>query len=130
MRIVLDSSVLVAALARPGVCTQLLDEVVATHWLFSSNYILQEVARKLREKFMVPSRKTKELVSDLEELCEVVQPQPVPVSSCRDPNDLPILGTVAAAKAKLLVTVDKDLLVLKRFKSAAIIKPAEFWKRS
>ena len=43
MRIGLDSSVLIAALARPGVCTELVDEVAREHTLILSEYILDEV---------------------------------------------------------------------------------------
>lgn len=129
MRIVLDSSVLIAALARPGVCTQLLDEVVAAHSMCSSRHILDEVGRKLRDKFSIPARDVKKTIADLESICEMIQPQPVPARSCRDPNDLPVLGTAVAARAELLITVDKDLLILGTFGRFCIVKPGDFWKR-
>ena len=128
MKIVLDSSVLIAAIARPGVCTQLLDEIVASHTLFCSSHILGEVERKLREKFSMSPGDVKKILGDLELLCEMVPPQPVPATSCRDPDDLPILGTAVGAKADLLISVDKDLLVLGTFRETRIIKPGDFWK--
>ena len=49
---------------------------------------------------------------------------------CRDPLDIPILGTAVAGNAELLVTVDKDLLALRQFRGFVIIKPGEFWQRA
>ncbi len=129
MRIVVDASVLIAALGRPGVCTELLDEVVRDHTLILSEYILAEVQRKLHEKFGVPEDAAGALASGLRATCgELVVPAPVPVGACRDPDDLPILGTAVAAQAKFLITVDKDLLTLGHYERTLIVKPGNFWR--
>lgn len=47
---------------------------------------------------------------------------------CRDPKDNIFLDTAHFGKANLLVTGDKDLLVLKKYKKIPIISPAEFIK--
>ena len=130
MRIVIDSSVLIAAIARPGVCTELLDEVARDHTLILSEFILGEVERKLREKFDVPAKEAARLAKAMGLRAELVTPEEVQQKECRDPNDLPILGTAKAAQADLLVTVDKDLLALGQFGKTAIIRPGEFWRRS
>ena len=130
MRIVIDSSVLIAAIARPGVCTELLDEVARDHTLVLSEFILGEVERKLREKFEVPANEAAKLTKAIGLRAELVSPTPVDAAECRDPNDLPILGTAKAARAELLVTVDKDLLALGHFGMTAIIRPGEFWRRA
>ena len=54
---------------------------------------------------------------------ELVEPKDVPRDACRDPDDLPILGTLLAAEADCLVTGDKDLLDLKEFQSVPILSP-------
>jgi predicted nucleic acid-binding protein len=46
----------------------------------------------------------------------------------RDPENIPILGTAVAAEAKLLITVDKDLLAVGEYWGIAIVKPGTFWK--
>lgn len=129
MRIVIDSSVLIAAIARPGVCTELLDEVARDHTLVLSEYILGEVERKLRDKFDVPTKEAARLAKAMGLRAELVTPATVEEGECRDPNDLPILGTAMAAHAELLVTVEKDLLALDRFGGTVIIRPGEFWRR-
>ena len=52
MRLAIDSSVLIAAyISRAGVCAELLEDVLMDHELICSEFILGELARKLKEKF-------------------------------------------------------------------------------
>ena len=46
-----------------------------------------------------------------------------PYALCRDADDDVILGTAVAARADLIVTGDKDLLVLGSYQSIPIITP-------
>ena len=49
MRIALESSVLIAAhISRAGVCAELLEDLLLHHELVTSNFILQELRRKLK----------------------------------------------------------------------------------
>ena len=59
---------------------------------------------------------------------EMVQPAEVPPDACRDPEDLPILGTAVAGRAERLVTGDQDLLVLGAFRGCVIQTPRDFWQ--
>ena len=129
MRILVDSSVLIAAIARPGVCTELIEEVARSHTLVVSKFILDEVGRKLREKFGVDRQESNSLVEGIRSQAEVVEPVIVAPDACRDPADLPILGSAIAGKVELLVTVDKDLLSLVEFQGIPIVRPGDFWKR-
>jgi predicted nucleic acid-binding protein len=58
-----------------------------------------------------------------------VTPVTVEADSCRDPDDLLILGTALAAGADGIVSGDKDLLVLGSFRGIAILKPRALWHR-
>lgn len=49
-------------------------------------------------------------------------PQPI----CRDPDDDWILATPAAGEVDVIVTGDKDLLILKQFRSIPIVTPRGF----
>ena len=129
MRIVLDASVLIAAIARPGVCTELVEEVARDHTLVLSEFILAEVERKLCEKFGVPAKDAAALATGIRGRGEVVTPAPVRRDACRDSEDLPVLGTAVGGQANLLVTVDKDLLTLGEFQGIPVVKPGEFWRR-
>ena len=131
MRVVLDSSVLIAAaISRAGVCPELLEDVLTHHEVVMSEFIAEELRRNLRDKFKFPEADVHELSRFLGKVATAVIPAELPANICRDPNDIPVLGTIVAASASVLVTVDKDLLALGEFRGIAIIKPGEFWRRT
>jgi putative PIN family toxin of toxin-antitoxin system len=127
--VLVDSSVIVAAVARPGVCAQFLDELVDGHVWVASRFVLDEVARKLRDKFGVPRADVAAAVRRIKGLAEIVTAADVPASACRDPQDLPVLGAALGGRADLLVTVDRDLLDLGRWADIPIVKPGEAFHR-
>ena len=57
-----------------------------------------------------------------------IKPSPVSRKVCRDPMDLPVLGTCIAANADYLITGDKDLLTLKKNFTMIILSPREFYE--
>ena len=131
MRIALDSSVLIAAsISRAGVCAQLLEDILTHHELVVSKFILDELARTLDEKFNFPQTEIRLLRRFLEGVSSVVVPSEVAAGTCRDPTDLAVLGTAVAGEAKILVSVDKDLLAVADYQGIAIIKPGAFWHRT
>ncbi len=131
MKLVLDSSVLIAAsISRAGVCADLLEDVLTHHELVLSAFIVDEVLRKLREKFEFPRTEIAELGRFFKVSATFVELAEIDPTVCRDPQDVPFLGTAVAAKADLLITVDKDLLTLGSFQRIGIVKPGEFWKRT
>ncbi len=123
MRVVLDSSILIAAIAHPGTCTELTDEVAREHILVLSRFVLSEVERKLVGKFGVTLGEARSLVIELKDLGELVEPVEVSRAACRDATDLPALGTMVAGKVDLLVTVDKELLDLDSYQGIPIRRP-------
>lgn len=131
MRIVLDSSVLIAAHAtRAGVCAALYQEVLERHNLVLSQYIVAEVRRKLLGKFRLKEDLANRIAAELLEVAELVEPAELPRNACRDPADIPVLASAVAAHADWLITVDKDLLTMVSYGNVYIIKPAVFWQRT
>jgi putative PIN family toxin of toxin-antitoxin system len=127
----LDSSVLIAAsISRAGVCAELLEDILTHHELIISDFIVEEVSRKLREKFEFPKTEIADLCRFLRNAARLVEPTEIDPRVCRDPEDVPVLGTAVAAKADLLISVDKELLTLGSFQGIDIVKPGEFWKRT
>jgi putative PIN family toxin of toxin-antitoxin system len=129
VRAVLDSSVLVAAhISRAGVCAELLEDVLSEHDWLISEFIVDELTRKLIVKFDFPESEVADIRRFIVRSATIVSPAEVPASSCRDPNDLPVLGTAVACQADVLITVDKDLLDLREYSGIAIIRPGTFWR--
>lgn len=130
MRVVLDSSVLVAAhISRAGVCAELLEDVLMDHEWVISRFIADEFARKLREKFDFPRDELEDVRNMIMADAEMVVPAEIPATACRDPDDLPVLGTAVAGQVDLLITVDKDLLDIRQYSTVQIVRPGEFWRR-
>jgi uncharacterized protein len=98
------------------------------HEIISSEHILSEVKSHLAIKFRLPSRQAAEVVRFLRTSCTIVEPEAVPKGACRDPEDLPVIGTALAGGALYLVTGDKDLLSISEFRGTAILNPREFYE--
>ena len=131
MKVVLDSSVLIAAsISRAGVCAGLLEDILTHHDWIISDFIVDEVARKLEEKFKFPKKEIRDLCRFLKNKARVVEPAELAPGICRDAQDVPVLGTAVAADADILILVDKDRLALGTFQGIDIVKPAEFWRRA
>lgn len=131
MRIALDSSVLIAAhISRAGVCAELLEDVLLHHDLVISDFILEESGRKLIEKFNFPKRDADLVSAFLRRASIVVEPADLPPDLCRDPTDVPVLGTAVAGECAILISVDRDLLDMKKFQAIPIIRPGEYWRRA
>ena len=131
MRTALDSSVLIAAhISRAGVCAELLEDVLLHQELVTSEFILGELRRKLVEKFSFPEREADLVAAFLRRVAIVVIPADLPPEVCRDPTDVPVLGTAVGGECSLLISVDRDLLDMQTFDGIPIVRPGEYWRRS
>lgn len=131
MIVVLDTSVLIAAfVTTSGVCADVLKMSSREHRLVLSDYILDEYARKLAEKFGLTVAEAASERHELSLTSSLVKPVTVAPALCRDPADAAILGTALAAKADLLVTVDKDLLEITAKVGVDIVNPSGFFRRT
>ena len=129
MRVVLDTNVLLAAIATHGLCQALVTLVFRDHVVILSEHILGEVAQHYRGKFKATKRQADAAVAMLRTNGEIVEPVTVPLGTVRDKDDLPVLGTAVAGSAAVLVTGDQELLVLGLFRGVAILSPRDFYER-
>lgn len=128
MRILIDANVLVSALGSHGRCELILARCRVRHRIVCSEFILDEVRRVLTRGFGVPPDLALAAVSALREGCEVVDAAKIAPDATRDPKDLPVLGAAVSGRCDCLVTGDKDLLVLGKFRDIPILSPREFWR--
>jgi len=126
VRVVLDTSVLLAAFATHGLCESVLTICLQNHELLVSQALVAEVRAGLVKKLKVADHVADDIVALLCEYGETVYPAPVAATTCRDPNDLHVLGLATAGKAVCLVTGDKDLLVLDSHGACRIVSPRQF----
>ncbi len=126
MKIVLDTNVLIAALITHGTCSAVFEHCVRQHTLITSEFVLQELYENLVHRFRYDPDEAREAIQLLQSQMIVVKPATVSKSACRDPDDVMILGTAIAGNAACIVTGDKDLLVIARFRGIDIVHPSTF----
>ena len=129
MKVFLDTNVLASAAATRGLCADVLREVIASHDLIISEYVLTELKRVLRSKFGVGMDLIDEFIWLLHQDTVLSQPAALPIIDLQDKDDLPILGAAIAAGADVLVTGDKELLELGHIEDLEIVSPRQFWEK-
>ncbi len=127
MRLVLDANVLIAAFVARGVCAELLEHSVREHEPVTSAAILEEVRRSLVGKIQVAAAEADRAVTLLRTRLELVEPAALGAQVCRDPDDDMVLGTALAGRCAAIVTGDKDLLDMVRYRGIEIVSPRGFW---
>jgi putative PIN family toxin of toxin-antitoxin system len=131
LRVVLDTNVMVSALAYPGsIPGRILNACREGELdLVLSRYILDELVRVLPRlpRIKLTSAEIRDLADSFLFLAEIVEPGTKQDAALRDPADQMVLATLRAAQADYLVTGDKDLLALGEH--YPIVTPAVFWER-
>ena len=127
-RIVLDTNVVIAAFAARGLCESVFELCLERHQLITSNYLLDELNAKLSRKLKLPDSTVLEIIQLYRNSSNSVEPALLEASACRDPKDVPVMGTCVAGNAQYLVSGDKDLLVLKSFQNTKILSRREFYE--
>jgi len=126
MRVVYDTSVLATILSRRDLILQLQAQVLSGNLLLvTSPFILAELERVLSTKFGLTKQGAKSRARLLARVSDIVQPKRVERVS-RDTSDDPILATAVTGHAEYIITLDDDLLVLKKHRGILIIAPVEF----
>lgn len=126
IRVCLDSNVLVAAFAARGLCADLLAHVLSEQHLVLPEVVRDETLRVLTEKLRLPPEALDSVVAVLDR-CEGADrtDEPSPVT-LRDPDDERVLADSVAAGVQILVTGDKDLLVVAEKSPIPILSPRAF----
>ncbi|MBI4745392.1 MAG: putative toxin-antitoxin system toxin component, PIN family [Deltaproteobacteria bacterium] len=127
MRVVLDTNVIIAAFAARGLCAEVFEICLSDHTVILSEHILSETYEKLIKKVRLPQDSAQNIIDYLRDTAEVVEPELVDESVCRDKDDTRVIGAALKGKAKFIITGDDDLLVIKSYKGVKIITPREFW---
>ena len=129
MKIVFDAECSRRGFCSAGTLRRSFRSLPGSYECTASAPILAETEDALRRKIHLPAPRAAAIRGFLEEHLRLVTPVTVEADSCRDRDDLLILGTALAAGADCIVSGDKDLLVLGSFRGIAILKPRALWDR-
>jgi putative PIN family toxin of toxin-antitoxin system len=126
MKVILDANVVVAAFASRGLCESIFELCLDRYEIILSEHLLGEISRSLIKKIKLPKEGVDEIIELLRENATILSPDSIPPDTCRDSDDVKVLGLATAAGADCIVTGDKDLLVLIKFRSIPILTPRDF----
>jgi putative PIN family toxin of toxin-antitoxin system len=128
MRVVLDTNVIIAAFAARGLCAEVFEVCLEGHIVVISEHILSETRENLTHKLRLPTRTVQDIIDYLRDIAEVVEPEGLDEQVCRDKNDDTVIGTALSGNATFIITGDRDLLVLKKYKGIKMVTPRDFWQ--
>ena len=124
MRVVLDTNVFIAAALKGTLSEQILRLATSGELsLIISKEILSELAEKLSSKFSWSSAEVSLYINTLREISEIVTPTKKINVVSSDPDDNKILEVALEGEAKLVVSMDQDLLQLKNYQGIGIVHP-------
>jgi putative PIN family toxin of toxin-antitoxin system len=127
MKIVLDSNVIVSAFASRGLCASLFEVLIVREKIIISEHILSEVSRILKKKVKLPEKNINEIIDFLRVTAEIKDYEKMTQCVSRDKDDDEIIALAVSSNSKIIITGDKDLLVLKKYKNIRILSPKDFW---
>ena len=128
MRVMLDTNILVSAILFPSPSTEkFLNTVMTHHHVFLCDYVIEELWKTVNGKFPHKAAEVERFLHDFtfERIPTPQAPEMAPLPEIRDPKDAPILAAAILEKADVLVTGDKDFLVLS-ISEPRIMTMAEF----
>jgi len=131
VRAVIDTNVLISAQFWRGAPHALFGHIrEGDLTLILSPALLAEFAEVIgRPKFQTILRRTgrpqTQILAELLQLAEMIDPPSLAMPVCRDPDDDKLLALAVAAKADVIISGDQDLLSLGTFHNIRILNSAE-----
>lgn len=127
MRIVIDSNVWISALVFGGNPRKIFEQVISSGWaIIVSEKIFTEVRRVLSVKFPNFLDDFEAFQSLLRSNIVMVELGRLTISVCRDDDDNRVIETAVIGESLNIITGDRDLLVLGKYKQIVIVSPSDF----
>jgi len=127
MKVIFDTNVLLSSLLFPGFSTKVYDFCAVSYNIFSSDWLLDELSRKLTGKFKLTDEEAEEYLNLLKQRMSVVHPFNERPNACRDADDNHVHQLADYIWADCIITGDKDLLILEKYQETQILSPRQFY---
>ena len=126
LRIVIDANVIISSLVFGGKPEKFIKTIIAEKInVYTSPQLVSEILDVLRKKFHFSEEKIEKLERDILEISRIVYPVKK-ILAVRDIADNKVLEAAVEGKCSVIVTGDKDLLSLKKYKNIQILTASEF----
>lgn len=126
MKVVLDTNVLISAfLSSAGTAQYVLRAAIRKHECIFSEYILEEMRRKLALKLHFTENQITPMLSFLRKHSRVMEIKVNSQIHFKDKKDIPILSLLEAVRPQYFITGDIALQALKKFEMTLILNPRE-----
>ncbi|MCG2827045.1 MAG: putative toxin-antitoxin system toxin component, PIN family, partial [Thermoplasmatales archaeon] len=131
IRAVIDTNVFISSFITYGKSRKVLDKVFAGKIrLLTSPAILLEFEEVLsREKFGLTRTQVQRIVSLLIHSSEVIESKTKIILITEDPDDNKLLECAIDGRAKYIITGDKHLLKIRKYKNIRIVNPNSFLRK-
>ena len=128
MRVFLDTNVLLSAFTARGLSADLLRFLLTEHQVQTGAVNLAELRRILTDRFHAAPWQLNLVEGQLRAQAVIPRPAAPASVACRDPDDQWVLASALDGNAQVLVTEDKDLLVLDGKLPFPIVTPRQAWE--
>lgn len=123
-KIVFDTNIYISAFLKSGLSREIFELGLNKKIkLFCSPPILQEIQEKLKNKFRINSENIEKFINLILNNAMLIRPQRKLDIIKTDQKDNIILECAEAANANLIVSIDKHLLKIKKYKKIGIVHP-------
>ncbi len=123
MKVVFDTNILISAAIAKGKPHKLLIKAISKDFtILTSDVLLVELEDVIsRQKFKLTSNEKKKFINTLKKTVKIIKLKSTFKIVKEDPDDDIVLNTAYDAKASYIVSGDKHLLKLKKFKGVKIV---------
>lgn len=128
MDVVLDTNILISAQVFGGKPRETFELIVYQKYIngFTSEWLLQEYLRVLRQKFHYQKSILKRAEDRIRKSFSVLEPITIPKLIAQDPDDNHVLAIVDSHSINYIISGDSHLLKLKQYHKVPIITPDKF----
>jgi putative PIN family toxin of toxin-antitoxin system len=128
MKIFLDTNVIISAFITHGHATELMEYCLVHHKIYTSDFIIEEVKKHLKNKFDYNNEEVDKVIDFIKlNFINTGNYKKLTKTVSRDADDDNVLAAAGSKKIDCIVTGDKDLLVIKKYKNIKILSPRDFW---
>jgi len=127
VRVFFDTNVLISAFMTSGVSRDVFERCLLAHEIYISEFVLREL-RDVMMRLNFDRDDVDEIEKFLRGNCIVVVHGGLNERVCRDESDDNILAGALEGKVDVIVTGDKDLLEIGKYKGILIVSPGDIWR--